>query len=120
MHEILSENSSTDVSESERNILNETLSQKNSANVSEYTITGLKYKEYKEPSVTKEVKSYFNIFECGRNLLYQLDVMYQRVFMATSQDKHYTEMLENLIKVNNLKVEPFSNERLRQVVVDVR
>ena len=47
----------------------------------------LKDKEYKEPSVTKKVKRYFNIFECGRNILYQLDVTYQRAFMATPQDK---------------------------------
>ena len=51
-----------DVSESKRNIVNEILLQNNSANVSEYTITELKDKEYKEPSVTKEVKHYFNIF----------------------------------------------------------
>ena len=29
--------------------------------------------------------SYFNIFECGRNLLYQLDVTYQRAFTASSK-----------------------------------
>ena len=27
--------------------------------------------------------SYFNIFECGRNLLYQLDVSYQLAFTAS-------------------------------------
>ena len=62
----LSENCSTDMSKSKRNIVNETLSQNNSANLLEYTIMELKDKEYKEPSVTKEVKSYFNIFECGK------------------------------------------------------
>ena len=39
--------------------------------------------------------------------------------MATPQDKYYTEMLENLIKVNNLKGEPFPNKRLWQAVIDV-
>ena len=29
--------------------------------------------------------SYFNIFECGRNLLYQLDVTYQRSFTASKE-----------------------------------
>ena len=53
VHETLSENNSTDVSESECNIVNGTLSQNNSSNVSEYTITELKDKEHKEPSVTK-------------------------------------------------------------------
>ena len=62
VHETLSENFSTDVSESKRNIVNKTLSQNNSADVSEYTINELKFWEYKEPSDTKEVTSYFNIF----------------------------------------------------------
>ena len=90
MHETLSENSSTDVLESERNIVNENLLQNNSVDVSEYTNTELKDEEHKEPSVTKEVKSYFNIFECGRDLLDWLDVTDKRAFMATSQDKYYT------------------------------
>ena len=92
VHETLSEKSSTDVRESERNIVNETLLHNNSANVSGYTITELKDKEYKEPSGTKDVKHYFNIFECGRNLLDRLDVTYQRAFVATPQDKYYTDM----------------------------
>ena len=29
--------------------------------------------------------SYFNIFECGRNLLDQLDVTYQRAFIASEK-----------------------------------
>ena len=87
VNEILSENCSTDVSTSKRNIVNETLSQNNSVVVSEYTITELKDKEYNEPSGTKEVKSYFNIFECGRNILDRLDVTYQQAFIATPQEK---------------------------------
>ena len=78
VHKNASENCSTDVSESKRNIVNENLSQNNSADVSEYNIMELKDKEYKEPSVTQEVKSYFNIFECGRNHLDRLDLTYQR------------------------------------------
>ena len=102
MHKNLLENSSTDVSEPERNIVNETLPQKNYADVSENTITELKDEGHKEPSVTEKVTSYFNIFECGRNLLDQLDVTYQRAFMATpAQEDCYKEMLKNLIKVNN-------------------
>ena len=62
MHETLSENKSKDVSESERNIVNETLLQINSMDVPENTITKLKDEEHKEPSVTQKVKSYFNIF----------------------------------------------------------
>ena len=40
--------------------------------------------------------------------------------MATPQDKYYTKMLENIVKINNQNSEPFSNERLWQAVVDVR
>ena len=77
MHKTLSENSSTDVSESERNIVNKNLSQKNSADVPKNNITDLIEEEHKEPSVTKKMKSYFKIYECGRNLLDRIDVTYQ-------------------------------------------
>ena len=73
-----------DVSKSEFNIVHETLLQNNSAEVPDNAITELKYEEHKEPSVTQKVASYFNIFECGRNLLDKLDVTYQQAFMATS------------------------------------
>ena len=49
----------------------------------ENTITELEDEEHKEPSVNEKVTSYFNIFECGRNIVDQLDVMYQQAFMAT-------------------------------------
>ena len=76
VHENLSENSYTYVSKSERNIVNKNLSQNNSADVSENNITELKDKEHKEPSVTEKVKIYFNIYECGRNILDRIDVTY--------------------------------------------
>ena len=120
VHENLSKNCSMGVSESKCNFVNKMLSQNNSADVSEYTITELKDKEYKEPSVNKEVKSYFNIFECGRILLDRLDVTYQQAFMTTPQDKYYTKMMDNLIKINNPNGEPLSNENLRQSVSDAR
>ena len=84
VHKTLSENKSKDVSESECNIIHKTLFQNNSADVPDNAITELKDKEHKESSVTEKVTSYFNIFECGRNLLDQLDVTYQQSFMATS------------------------------------
>ena len=47
--------------------------------------------EHKEPSVTGKVTSYFNIFECGRNILDQLEVTYQRAFMASPvREEYYT------------------------------
>ena len=101
VQKILSENCSTEMRKSKHNVVNETLSQKHFANVSEYTITELKDKNYKEPSVTEELKRYFNIFECASNILDRLDGMYQWAFMATPQDKYYTMMLENLVKMNN-------------------
>ena len=72
-----------DVSESECNIVNKNLSQKNSSDVPTNVITELKYDEHIEPSVSVKGASYFNIFECGRNLLDQLDVTYQCEFTAS-------------------------------------
>ena len=66
------------------------------------------------------MNSYFNILECGKNILDRIDVMYQQTFMATPQDKYYTKMLENIVKINNQNSEPFSNEKLQQEVSDVR
>ena len=80
----------------------------------------LKDKEYKEPSVTKEVKRCFNVFECGRNILDRIDVTYQRAFMANPQEKYYTRLLDNLVETNNCNDETLSNENLQQAVSDVR
>ena len=101
MHKILLDNNSKDVGKSERNIVNKNLSQNNSADIPENTITELKDKEHKEPLVIQKVISYLNIFECGRNLLDQIDVTYQRVFMAKPEDEYYKEMTKSLIKANN-------------------
>ena len=119
MHENLSENNSKDVSKSERNIVNETLSQNNSADVPENTITELKDEEHKEPSVTEKVTSYFNIYECGRNLLEWLDLMYQWAFMATPKDKYYNALLDNLVKDNNIRCIPLFNQYIHEKVSDV-
>ena len=77
-----SENLFMDVSESECNIVNETLSQSYSSDVPTNVITELNYDDHIEPSANVKEASYFNIFECGRNLLDQLDVTYQRAFTA--------------------------------------
>ena len=71
VHKSVSENLSMDVSKSEWNIVNETLLQNNSSDVPTNGITELKYEEQIEPSVNDKGSSYSNIFECGRNLLYQ-------------------------------------------------
>ena len=62
--------------------------------------------------MTYEVPRYFNILECGENLLNRLDVMYEKAFMATPRDKYYTKMLETLVDYNDRNNTPFSNEKL--------
>ena len=73
-----------EVSESECNIVNETLLKSNSSDVPTNLITELKYDEHIEPAVSDKGSSYFNIFECCRNLLDKLDVTYQRAFTASA------------------------------------
>ena len=46
-------------------------------------ITELNYDDHIEPSANVKEASYFNIFECGRNILDKLDVTYQRAFTAS-------------------------------------
>ena len=70
--------------------------------------------------MTEKVTGYLNIFECGRNILDQLDVTYQRAFMATSaQDGYYKEMTKSLIKANIEGVK-LCNEKIQQAVIDLR
>ena len=66
--------------------------------------------------MTEKLKSYFKIYECGRNLLDRLDVMYQRAFMDTPKYKYYNAFLDTLIKDNDLRGEPLSNENIEKVV----
>ena len=89
MHETLSENLSKDVSESECNIVHVTLSQNNSSDVPANVITELRDDEHKNPSVIQKGKFYFNIFDCCRNILDQLDVTYQRACMASPVQKGF-------------------------------
>ena len=63
---------------SECNIVNETSSQSNSSKVT----TELNYDDHIKPSENVKEASYFNIFECGRNVLEKLDVTYQSAFAA--------------------------------------
>ena len=97
MHKTLSHNCSVNKYGKKRSIVNKTLSQNYSADVekicstekdiSEYNITEQKDAEYEESSVTMDVPSYFNIFECGRNILDRLGVTYERACMATPKEK---------------------------------
>ena len=74
--------------------------------------------KYEESSVTDEVPSYFNIFECGRNILNIFDLTYKRACMATTK-KYYTKMLETLFDCNDCNNEPLYNEKLRQAASKV-
>ena len=47
--------------------------------------TELNYEDDIKPSENVKEASYFNIFECGRNLLVKLDVTYQRAFTASDK-----------------------------------
>ena len=66
--------------------------------------------------MTEKVKSYFNIYECGINILERLGVKYQREFMVTPKDKYYNALLDTLMKENNFRGEPLSNENIQQAV----
>ena len=69
--------------------------------------------------MTQKVTSYFNIFECRRNILDQLDVTYQRAFMATSEDEYDKQMIKIRIKANN-EGGKLCNEKIQQAVIDLR
>ena len=66
------QNKIIDERESECNIVNEISSQADSSNAT----TELNYDDHIKPSVNVKETSYFNIFECGRNVLDKLDVTY--------------------------------------------
>ena len=108
-----------DISESECNIVNEISSQSNSSDVPTNVITELNYDEHIEPSANVKEASYFNIFDCGRNILDQLDVTYQRAFTASetsstvptghcelspSQERYY-DMQAKVLAENNVGME---------------
>ena len=128
VHETLSENQSKDVSESECNTVHETLSQNNSSDVPTNGITELKDDEHREPSVIEKGTSYFNIFECGRNLLDQLEVTYQRAFMASpvqeglyqpspERERYYYKMAESLIKAKVGSVGTINDAELHKEII---
>ena len=127
MHEPLLEILSKDVSESECNIFHETLSQNSSSEVPTNIITELRDDEHIEPSVNDKGSSYFNIFECGRNLLDQLDVTYQRTFTASpvqqglykiypAQERYYDMMENNIFKTKVGSEGTINDEELRKAI----
>ena len=43
-----------------------------------------------------KAKSYFKLFECGKELLNNLDTTYERAFMANVKYKSWTEMYNTI------------------------
>ena len=71
--------------------------------------------------MNQKVTSYSNIFECGRNILDQLDVTYQQALMATSrQDEYHKDMKKSLITANIGSDGKIFNEKIQQEVFDLR
>ena len=71
---------------------------------------------------------YFNIFECGRNILYQLEVTYQRVFMASpvqeglhqsspARERYYDQMAESLIEAKVGSDGTINDEELHKSII---
>ena len=112
-------------------IVHKTLSQNNCADVPDNAITELKDDDHKETSVTEKVTSYFNIFECGRNLLDQLDVTCQWAFMAspvqegyytpsTAQERYYDQLAKSLINSNVGSDGTINNDKLNQAITNLK
>ena len=70
---------------------------------------------------------YFNIFECGRNLLDQLDVKYQQAFTASpvqeglyqispARARYYDMMANNIIEVNVGSDGTIKNKELHKAI----
>ena len=88
----------------------------------------MKYDEHIEPLVTEKGSSYFNIFECGRNLLDKLDVTYQRAFTASpvqqglyqispARERYYDIMADHVEEKN---VGTIDKEELRKAIALVK
>ena len=49
----------------------------------------------------------------------RLDVTYQQAFMATPKDKYYNALIDALVKDNNLRGEPLSNQKIQEAFSDI-
>ena len=97
-----------------RRIANQKALKKINTNEEKYAI----YKtDNKEPLVTDnsvtDEPSYFNLFECGNNILNRIDVTYKRACMTTSRDIFYTEIFKTLTDYNGRNNTPLLNEKIR-------
>ena len=71
--------------------------------------------------------SYFNIFECGRNILYQLDVTNQWAFMESpvqeglyqpspARDRYYDQISDSIIKAKFQSDGTINDEELHKAI----
>ena len=81
----------------------------------------------KNHSVIEKGTGYFNIFECGRNILDQLDVTYQQAFMASpvqegfyqlspAQERYYDQIADSIIKANVQSNGTINDEELHKAI----
>ena len=55
----------------------------------------------------------FNVFECGRKILYLLDVSYERACTDTATEEYFTDILDSLIDDNERHSTPLSSKNLQ-------
>ena len=65
--------------------------------------------------VVKE-PSYFNIFECGKNILKRLGGTCKLACMENSIDKYYTESLRTITDYNDRNGAQLSNEKILEAI----
>ena len=66
------------------------------------------------PSINEP--SYFNLFECGKNFLNNIDTTCERACMATSRDKYYTEVCNALTDYNDRNNMQLSNADIWEAI----
>ena len=60
--------------------------------------------------------SYFNLFECGRKFLKNLDATCEQACIATSKCKYYMEILNTLTDCNNRNNTLLSNANILEAI----
>ena len=63
--------------------------------------------------------SYFDLFECGKNLLNNIGATCEQACMATSKDKYYTEMFNALPDYNYRNNTPLSKSNIQEAIREV-
>ena len=60
--------------------------------------------------------SYFNILECGKNILNKIHATCKRACMATPRYKYYTKLFRTITDCNDRNGAPLSNEKIRDTI----